>query len=710
MWAKEGVFTLPYLKQLDGTFRDNSRDAALRAAVDKTRMSNGKPTNLNASWGGRGNKGRGGGRGRGTRGGRGGRCEYTSAHRINCDMIYPSVNAITTSDEKYCIPCDTSNSDHGKNVTYYDDVDEYGRKTMWIANKITPNSSPLRVNVLLDTGALGPRVNYINRTISEGLKVMGYKARRVDKRVCSCFVGSIKSINESFEIRVRFFDTKTETMVDVVLDFDVIDTSHDMIIGFDTIKHCAPLRDAVFSSLRGESARVLNTNWNTQIADEVASGGRYPRRRLYRKAKWTMRGRVKGRCRRAKLRKVPMRGVPMVSVLTPVESILPKLIEGSPSFIAAAEKLCKELNTVFSRELNREPAKIRPMDVELIGDWEVRDNRHPPRPQSRTKGVEIRSQTEKMLDSGVIRPSTASAYSQVMLTVKPNGTWRFCIDYRRLNVVTKVKRFPLPKIKELMDRLGSKQASFYGVIDLTKGYYQAPLCEGSKHLTAFITPNGLYEWNRVAMGLCGAPSYFQEAMATEVLAGLLYEICEVYLDDIIVFGNTEEEFLKNFETVIRALKRFNITVNPDKCQIGLREVEYVGHLINNKGAHFTREKLQKVIEVALPKTSKQLKSFLGLTNYFRDHVRNHSAIVAPLHSMLENYNPRQLLVWSEETETAFQTIKEAVNKCPLLFWWDDKGDTEVHLYTDASILGIGAYLCQVDKDGVEYPVAFFVEY
>ena len=133
------------------------------------------------------------------------------------------------------------------------------------------------------------------------------------------------------------------------------------------------------------------------------------------------------------------------------------------------------------------------------------------------KGKEISNQTEKMSTSGVIGQSRASAHSQVMLTVKPDGSWRFCIDFRRLNVVTKHENWPLPKIKEMLERLGRKKAKWYGVIDLTKGYYQAPLHENSQHLTAFITPDGLYEWKRVPMGLSGAGAYFQRAMATDCL-------------------------------------------------------------------------------------------------------------------------------------------------------------------------------------------------
>ena len=210
------------------------------------------------------------------------------------------------------------------------------------------------------------------------------------------------------------------------------------------------------------------------------------------------------------------------------------------------------------------------------------------------------------------------------------------------------------------------------------------------------------------MGLTGAGPYFQRAMATEVLSGPNHQICEVYLDDIIIHGKNEEEYLANLDTVLQRLEEFNITVNPDKCKLGLQEVEYVGHLISEKGCHFSKEKLQKVIDVPLPTKGQELKSFLGLANYFRDNVPNYAALTAPLQAMLTDYNAKRPLVWSQHPDAtkAFEATKKAVNECPMLFWMDTELESEAHLYTDASKLGIGAYLCQRRSDGVEYPIAF----
>jgi hypothetical protein len=120
------------------------------------------------------------------------------------------------------------------------------------------------------------------------------------------------------------------------------------------------------------------------------------------------------------------------------------------------------------------------------------------------------------------------------------------------------------------------------VLDLTKGYYQAPLSERSKHLTAFITSSALFEWNRVPMGLMGAPAYFQRIMSTIVLAGIIYLLCEVYMDDIVAHGKNHDEYLHNHEEVFKRLEKHRLTVNPDKCRLGLSKVTYVGHTIDRR--------------------------------------------------------------------------------------------------------------------------------
>jgi hypothetical protein len=209
----------------------------------------------------------------------------------------------------------------------------------------------------------------------------------------------------------------------------------------------------------------------------------------------------------------------------------------------------------------------------------------------------------------------------VTLAKKPNGKWRFCIDFRQLNECSGNMGWPLPKIKEVLIRLGATKAKYFGTIDLTAGYHQARLHPNSRKYTTFKTYAGSYQWTRVPFGLKGAPSYFQAQMAL-ALEDLVERICELYVDDFVIYGRTEEEFVENLRTVLERLESLGITVNPAKCKFGLREVEYVGHVINEHGKTMSDDKRRKVLDFPRPATQKQLRSYLGLVNYFRDHLRD----------------------------------------------------------------------------------------
>jgi hypothetical protein len=289
------------------------------------------------------------------------------------------------------------------------------------------------------------------------------------------------------------------------------------------------------------------------------------------------------------------------------------------SLQAQLVKLIYEYKDIFSVDVPKIPAKVPPMDIQVDDlKWKQSQNRRPPRVQSLLKQNEIRKQTEKMLSANIIATSQAPEFSQVLLAPKPNNKWRFCVDYRNLNDCTTSMGWPIPNIQLMLARIGQHKPNIFAIIDFTAGYHQTPLSEKSKAYTAFITFMGVYEWQRVPFGLKGAPAYFQHMMATIVLAGLLYIILEVYLDDILIYATSEAAFLDNLRAVFERLRKHHLTVNPDKCKFGLSKVEYVS---------FSPNKVEKVINFRKPTTAKELKSFLGLASYFRDHVKNHSMIL-----------------------------------------------------------------------------------
>jgi hypothetical protein len=348
-----------------------------------------------------------------------------------------------------------------------------------------------------------------------------------------------------------------------------------------------------------------------------------------------------------------------------------------------------------------EPADVPPFEPKIdSAKWFHSRNQQSPRVHSEAKQREVIKQVEKFRKLNVIKPSNAAYWSQVHLAPKPNNEWRFCVDFRNLNDCMTSMGFPIPNTRELFLRLGAKRAKYYAVCDLTSGYFQMPIAQSVQPFFAFITLScGLFEWLRLPMGPKAAGSYFQGVMATIVLAGILYAICELYMDDIIIFGQTFSEFLQNFEQVLLRFRKHKLTLNPKKCRLGFNKIQYVGKLIDENGLSMSKERRQVVANFPKPETMHDMQLHI-----FRDHIRNHSMVVHPLHALTTNYNRTKRLKWTPESEEAFKTIKTKIDECPSLFFLNDA--YPIFLNTDASKHGIGAYLYQRSPDGRELPVCF----
>lgn len=213
-------------------------------------------------------------------------------------------------------------------------------------------------------------------------------------------------------------------------------------------------------------------------------------------------------------------------------------------------------------------------------------------------------------------------------------------------------------------------------------------------------------------GVKVAPSFFMGEIATSVLRELLYTICELFIDDVITWGEDEEEFLHNLRQIFQRLREKRVKVNPDKCELGVEKLEFAGHLIDRNGISMSDDKVRKVLNFPLPKTVKELRSFVGLCNYFSDHIQNSSILLRPLHKSIVKHVSGQSskrkasqaeVEWSVETSLAFQDVQRAIEACPTLFFLNDTD--EVYLLTDASDYGIGAYLFQL-VDGNERHIRF----
>jgi hypothetical protein len=268
---------------------------------------------------------------------------------------------------------------------------------------------------------------------------------------------------------------------------------------------------------------------------------------------------------------------------------------------------------------------------------------------------------------------------------KPDNKWRFTVDFRGINSVSEREYWPIPNIKDMLRRIGDKKPKYFLVADLTSGYNQMPIAEECKIFTAFMCFFGLFQWLRLPMGLAGAASYFQRILCTIVLAGLIMIICELYIDDLIIPAETEDELITNFRTILMRFAQYKIKINPDKLRVGMEGIEVVGHTLDHTGIHFDRTRLDGILDIPLPTTQKGLKSFLGVCGWFRDQVKEYAHIARPLEHLTRNYVRGNLLKWTEEAKKAFDDLKREVNTYPQLFWMDDKCPyslIQMHHYMD----------------------------
>ncbi|KAJ0556778.1 putative nucleotidyltransferase, Ribonuclease H [Helianthus annuus] len=302
---------------------------------------------------------------------------------------------------------------------------------------------------------------------------------------------------------------------------------------------------------------------------------------------------------------------------------------------------------------------------------------------------ELSNQLQELLDKGFIRPSFSPWGAPVLFVKKKDGTFRMCIDYRELNKLTIKNRYPLPRIDDLFDQL--QGSSFYSKIDLRSGYHQLRVQEESIPKTAFRTRYGHYEFLVMPFGLTNAPAVFMDLM-NRVCKPYLDKFVIVFIDDILIYSRSKEEHEQHLRLILELLKNEKLYAKFSKCEFWIREVQFLGHVVNEKGIHVDPSKIEAIKNWEAPKSPTEIRQFLGLAGYYRRFIENFSKIAQPLTALTQK---DKKFDWGDTQESAFQLLKEKLCGAPILSLPDGTDDFVV--YCDASHQGLGCVLMQRDK-------------
>ena len=313
-------------------------------------------------------------------------------------------------------------------------------------------------------------------------------------------------------------------------------------------------------------------------------------------------------------------------------------------------------------------------------------------PVSPYKQKFIDEEVEEMLRLGVIERSNSPWSSPVCLAKKKDGSFRFCIDFRKVNEHTKRDAYPIPYISSILDRL--RDTRFISSIDIKSAFWQVPLSESSKEVTAFTVPGrGLFQFRRMPFGLSNAPATWQRIVDT-IFGPELEPNVMVYLDDIVITSVTFSEHLKLLEIIFDRLYVAGLVVSLEKCKFCQSELRYLGYLVDSKGLRPDPEKVEAIVNLRPPQNISEVRRFVGTASWYRRFVPNFSSILAPILNLTKK-NVRWN--WSSDCQSSFTALKERLVTAPVLTAPDF--EKEFYLHTDASSFGLGAVLTQKFDEG-----------
>lgn len=313
------------------------------------------------------------------------------------------------------------------------------------------------------------------------------------------------------------------------------------------------------------------------------------------------------------------------------------------------------------------------------------------------KRAVMRQEVDYLLENGLAKPSCSPWSSPCILVPKPDGSFRFCTDFRKVNAVTVPDSYPLPRMEDCVDNVGFAQ--FVSKLDMLKGYWQVPLTFKASEIAAFVTPDSFLQYTAMAFGLRNAPATFQR-LVNKILIDV--PNCSAYLDDLVVYSKEWSEHIKSLRMVFERLAKALLTLNLAKCEFGQATVTYLGKEVGHGQVRPVEAKVRAVSEFPVPNTRRELRRFLGMVGYYRSFCRNFSSVVSPLTTLL---SPSKSFMWNAECQYAFESVKALLCNSPVL--QAPNYERSFQLEVDASNVGAGAVLLQEDEQGITHPVSYF---
>ncbi|RVW45733.1 Retrovirus-related Pol polyprotein from transposon 17.6 [Vitis vinifera] len=328
----------------------------------------------------------------------------------------------------------------------------------------------------------------------------------------------------------------------------------------------------------------------------------------------------------------------------------------------------------------------------------------------------VRAEVLKLLQAGIIYPISDSPWvspTQVVpkksgitvvqnekgeeITTRLTSGWRVCIDYRKLNAVTRKDHFPLPFIDQVLERVSGHP--FYCFLDGYSGYFQIEIDVADQEKTTFTCPFGTYAYRRMPFGLCNAPATFQRCMLS-IFSDMVERIMEVFMDDITVYGGTFEECLVNLEAVLHRCIEKDLVLNWEKCHFMVRQGIVLGHIISEKGIEVDKAKVELIVKLPSPTTVKGVRQFLGHAGFYRRFIKGFSSLSKPLCELLAK---DAKFIWDERCQNSFDQLKKFLTTTPIVR--APNWQLPFELMCDASDFAIGAVLGQ-REDGKPYVIYY----